>query len=75
MKIIKKYTAIQLYTEKMNDSIKVKLEFGNITGPYYSQTSPKEEFDTEEEAIKYAYETNKYRRWLILPLIQFDNFD
>lgn len=75
MKVIKKYTAIQLGTETVNDNIKVKLSFGEIEGPYYSRTYPDEEFDTEQEAIEYAYKNYKNGRWLILPLIKFDNYE
>ena len=75
MKVIKKYTAIQLGTATVNDEIKVKLSYGEITGPYYSTTHPTEEFNTEDEAIEYAYKTYKYCRWLILPLIKFDNYE
>lgn len=73
MKTINKFTAIQLGTEKVNDNVNVKLSFGEITGPYYNITSPTEEFDTEEEATEYAYKFNPYGRWLILPIIRFDN--
>lgn len=73
MKVIKKYTAIQLGTDIVNDEVNIKLSFGEITGPYYSQTHPEEEFDTEEEAIEYAYKQFKYGRWIILPIIEFDN--
>jgi hypothetical protein len=74
MTIIKKYTAIQLKTETVNDDVNIKLTYGEITGPYYSRNSPDEEFDTEEEAIKYAFKTNKWANWLILPVIKFDNY-
>ena len=46
MKVIRKYTAIQLATENVNQNIKVKLSYGSIEGPHYDQTHPKEEFDT-----------------------------
>ena len=75
MKIIKKYTAIQIRTETVNDTIKVRLEYGNIEGPYYSREHPEQEFDTEEEATKWAYNSNKHATWLIVPIIQFNNFN
>lgn len=75
MKTVKKYTAIQLGTETVNDNVNVKLSFGEITGPYYSTTHPTEEFDTEEEAIEYSYKFNKWGRWLIIPVVRFDTFD
>ena len=74
MKTIKRYTAIQIFSETVNDDIvKAKLVFGKITGPYYDQTGPEEEFDTEQEAIEYAYKYDRYASWLIIPLIRFDN--
>lgn len=75
MKIEKKYTAIQFGTETVNDKVNVKLSFGEITGPYYSSTHPTEEFDTENDAIEYAYKINKWGRWLIVPIVKFDNFE
>lgn len=72
MKTIKKYTAIQLGSHKINDTIKVELEYGEITGPYYDRTSPETEFETEDEALEWAYKENKYTTWLILPIIKFD---
>lgn len=72
--IIKKYTAVMLDTETVNDDVNLKLTYGQIRGPYYSRETPEEQFDTEEEAIEYAYKQNKYARWLILPVVYFDNF-
>ena len=72
MKTIKKYTAIQISSKKINDNVVVELEYGRITGPYYSETTPETEFDTEEEAIKWAYKENKYTNWLIVPIISFE---
>lgn len=74
MKPIKKYTAILLGTKTVNDEVKVSLSYGRIEGPYYSQETPTEEFETEQEAIEYAYKKDKYASWLILPIIRFDNF-
>jgi hypothetical protein len=31
-------------------------------------------FETKEEAIKIAYETNKWRHWHIIEVLSFDNF-
>lgn len=75
MKTIKKYTAIKLHTETVNNTVNAKLSYGEITGPYYSTTSPEEEFDTEEEALEYAHTFDKYATWLILPIIRFDFYD
>ena len=62
-----------LNTKKVNDNIQVEFEYGDIKGPYYSEEHPKQEFETEEEAIKYAYEFEKYGRWVVIPIIYFDN--
>ena len=60
-------------TSTINDTVKVSFEYGDIEGSYYDEQRPKEEFDTEEEAIKWAYEYSKYSRWVIVPLITFQN--
>jgi hypothetical protein len=75
MKVIKKYTAIQLRTETVNSNVNVKLEYGCICGPYYDEVEPTEEFDTEEEAIEHIYKFDKWSRWIIVPLIKFDTID
>lgn len=75
MKLIKKYTAIKLETKTVDNTVKVKLSYGEKTGPYYSVTYPEQEFDSEEEAIEYAYKFDKYAKWLIIPVIRFDYFD
>lgn len=74
MKVIKKYTAVQIsaVSDLNTEQVKVKLKYGNIEGPYYSQTYPEEEFDTETEALEYAYKYNKYANWLILPISRFE---
>ena len=62
-------------TETVNDSVNVKLSFGEISGPYYSTEHPKEEFNSEDAAIEYAYKTDKWGRWLILPVVEFNGFE
>lgn len=74
MKLIKKFTAIQLHTQHVDDQVRIELSYGGITGPYYSRDYPEEEFDTEDEAIEYAYKQNPWARWMIVPIIRFDNF-
>jgi hypothetical protein len=74
MEIIKKYTALQLRTTQKDDKISAKLEYGEIRGPYYSQIEPEFEFDTEQEAYEYAFKTDPYLTWLVLPIIRFNNF-
>lgn len=73
MKPIKKYTAIILTTKTVDDSVKVKLSYGEIDVPHYNRQYPQEEFDTEEEAIEYAYKSCKWRSWIIVPVITFKN--
>lgn len=71
MKIIRKYTAIRLETTNVDDYVNVKLTYGEISGPHYNLQYPTEEFDSEDEAIEYAYKSNKYHKWLIVPIIKF----
>jgi hypothetical protein len=75
MKVIKKYTAVQIYAieDKNSEQMFAKLKYGNIEGPYYSKTYPEEEFDTEDEALEYAYKYNKHANWLILPIVIFED--
>jgi len=74
MKVIKRYTAIQIGSQTINDTVSPVLSYGDIEGPYYSQKHPEQEFDTEDEAISYAYDKAKYSTWLIAPVVSFDNF-
>lgn len=75
MKVIRRYTIMQLGTTICDDAVDVSLHYGEISGPCYSRIYPQEEFDTEEEAIKYAYDKNKFSNWIIVPLITFDWYD
>jgi len=78
MKVIKKYTAIMLHTKTVNYFVDLDLTYGEITGlngDYYDREVPQEEFDTEQEAIEYAYKMDSYSKWLILPVVRFDNFE
>ncbi len=73
MKVIKKYTAIIVGTNTVNDTVKIDLEYGEITGAHYDRQEPETEFHTEEEAIKYAYEKDECCTWLIVPVVTFEN--
>ena len=37
MELIKKFTAMQLLTKTVNNTVKVKFEIGDISGPYYAE--------------------------------------
>lgn len=75
MKTNKKYTALKITTNTVDDSyVEAKLSHGEIGGAWYSRDYPNEEFDTEQEAIEHAYKQDKYGNWLILPIVRFDNF-
>lgn len=71
MEIIKKFTAVQIYTKTINNEVTAEFAYGDITGPYYDRTEPETEFDTEEEATEWAYKENKHGNWLILLLVSF----
>lgn len=73
METITKYTAIKVGSQRVDDEQMVELSFGRISGSYYSREYPETEFDTEQEAVEYAFKQNKYDNWLILPIIQFVN--
>ncbi len=72
MGIIKKFAAIQLVTQTIDNEVCIALKFGRIEGPYYDLNHPPEEFDTEEEAIIWAEKENEWARWLIVPIIKFE---
>jgi hypothetical protein len=74
MKIIKKFTAVQISTKKVDNTVVPDFEYGKITGPYYDVTTPKTQFDTEQEAIEWAHKEDSFADWLILPLISFENY-
>lgn len=74
MKLIKEYTAVKLKIDTVNQERIASLSYGNIEGPYYSVSYPREIHETEEAAVKYCYEADKYAHWMILPVISFDNF-
>jgi hypothetical protein len=71
MEIIKKFTAVQINTKKVDNTVIAEFEYGRISGPYYDVTEPKTEFETEQEAIEWAYEEDKYADWLILTKVSF----
>ena len=73
MKVNKKFTALQLSEHEVNRTVKAKLEFGTISGPYYNEIYPETTFDTEEDAINWAYKESPYSTWIILPVISFIN--
>jgi hypothetical protein len=63
MKVIKKYKLVEYCTTEIDGIVYARLE------DYDRFTS----FDTEEEAIEYAYSKHKWNTWTILPVITFDN--
>lgn len=77
MRIVKKYTAVQIYEHKVNDSVKAKLLFAESadhnTEYWRGYFQYKTEHDTEQEAIEYAYFENKNGKWLILPIVKFED--
>lgn len=74
MNVIRKYTAMMVGKTVINEEHKPNFTFGNESGPYYSVTTPETEFDTDIEATEYAYKTDKWACWLIVPIVRFDNF-
>lgn len=71
MKVVKTFTAIQISKSQVDDDI-IPI-FRHIRKKYYDDYVPFS-FDTEEDAIAWAYNTDEYANWLIIPKISFDNF-
>lgn len=71
MEILKRYTAIQIGAKRDGDDLRPTFNYGEITGPYYDLQEPEIRFDTEQEAIEYAYKNKPYASWLIVPVINF----
>jgi hypothetical protein len=63
MKVIKKYKILEYHTTEIDGNVYAKLE------DYDRFTS----FNTEEEAIEWAYTNYKWTTWIVLPVITFDN--
>lgn len=77
MKTIKKYTAIMILEisqerHEVGDYYTPTLSFGQVRGAFYSKEYPEKEFDTEDQAIEFAYKENKYVNWMIIPIIKFE---
>lgn len=71
MKIIKKFTAIKLLEKETKmDMLIPKLEYGKVDY-FFDRLAPTTEFDSEDEAIEYAYNKDKDQKWLIVPIIKF----
>lgn len=64
--IIKQYTPIRLSENRVDDTLKADLSFGNISG--YGLEYPRKEFNTEEEALNYLKENKLYGSWIIVPV-------
>lgn len=71
MIVIKQFTALEVKTKTVNDAKIAELQFGKDS---YRTPYIETEFDTEDEAVEYAYKANKWGTWLILPVIKFNNF-
>lgn len=54
MKVIKKYTAIQLDTKKVNNDIEIELSYGSIDGD--SDIEGIFEFETPQDAYSAAFD-------------------
>ena len=74
MEIIKRFVLIEYEEETINDDVLLTMTLGRVGGPYYSRSSPDSIFDTEDEAIAEAYQRSRYKRYIILPIVSFDNF-
>lgn len=71
MRYQKVYIALQVMKHDVDGRTDATFSFGHIGGPHYSRDYPDKTFDTEDEAIEWAYEHNKYAEWIIVPKIEF----
>lgn len=73
MSIVKSFHLLEVNEKRIDNEKTIKLSYGSVNDwehSYRSQTV----FNTEQEAIEYAYKENKYADWVILPVISFHNF-
>jgi hypothetical protein len=71
VKINRKYTAIA-FTSEIDDASIIPSEFCHGFNRTYRYDEVKTEFDTEDEAIKYAYNMFPKSKWLIVPVVIFE---
>ena len=73
MKTIKKFIALKVEKQIVDDTVEIKLSYGKIEWNYGREILPEETFDTEEEAIEHGKKECSSSRWLILPVVEFHN--
>lgn len=74
MKINRKYTAIS-FTSEIEDASIIPSDFCHGFHQSFRYDKIKTEFDTEDEAIKYAYNMSPKCKWLIIPVVSFEEDD
>ena len=72
MKVIKRYRVFLFEETRINQD--VIAQFTMHRDGYINETNYSDRFDTEEEAIQFCYDTAKFKHWIIVPEITFDNF-
>lgn len=70
MKVIKKYIVVNEKLNKINESVSLDMKIGDRDASLYSRM-----FDTEEQAVNWAYQEDKWDGYIILTHISFDNND
>lgn len=75
MKVIKKYTAIKIYTENVDMERIPSFSYGQIMGTSYSPAYPRTEHDSEQEAIEWAMYQDNLANWMIVPLVSFQTWE
>lgn len=79
MEVIKKYTALRMETNTQElgmwtTVVECRLDHGENYSIFYKYKKAKTVFDTEEEALKYAYEMDPAGTWMVVPIFQFVNY-
>lgn len=52
--IVKKYTLIKIFEQRVDNTLKPGFEYDEIDGYYDSLEYPQTSFDSEEDALKYT---------------------
>ena len=67
------YTAVKVGTYRTEHDIKLFMkDVGRVEGPYYNEIYPETEFQTEEDALRWAYTSDPYADWTIIKRYTFD---
>lgn len=73
--IVKKYTLIKIFEQRVDNILKPVFEYDEIGGYYNSLEYPQTIFDSEEDALKYMETNELWGNWTIIPVYSFEYVD